>query len=861
MDGLSVNVRVVLVVAQTRLCFRNRPISASVQDNFGAATVVSDGPLDAKLTVMWNHSDLNFVPLPNDSSKGLIGVRPVEINKRWNSAKLRRGEALSDLAANGFLFANMLGSLRRWNTLSDGKDRSQQERQQECSLEQRHRVSFGRTQAENWDSEERLARGWRNYRPVWAKLGLSWFLFAYDGAMWEDASTMLPRGPERCTTARLVFAFLLFLLFSPIVAEPQVFDFEKDRVPMADLNGLMRFHTGDDPHWANPNFDDSHWPLIRSDQDWGQQGYKGYGGIAWYRFRILLPRDEIQLALYLPAVWTSYQVFEQGQLIGQVGQLPPHGKAFSGARKVYLLPAARGSDGSVTVALRIWHPAESARFFGGGLWGVPVIGAAETIQKEQTLQLKAKVWELSSPSLQAEIEILACVGAIILFFIRRRDREYFWFAAYEGFSGMQQLIDNYWVFHTKPYVLRDIADTSLSFAAPICILLFIYTVFGSKWSPIYWIMAAIASLVFCFQLALNMGAEVPFDSVLVIAPLGTAYSILLLVLLVRGARRRNVDAIVLLVSDGLYTCFSTMAIVAYLFSMFNHPGLVDVFDWTKPRMLWPFPISLGDLCNTLVDLSLFGILILRFARSRRDEERFKAELESARIVQQVLVPAEIPEIPGYGFEAIYKPAGQVGGDFFQIVSTRDGGALVVIGDVSGKGMPAAMTVSLLVGTVRTLAHYVQSPGEILSAMNQRMLARSKDGFTTCLVVRLESNGSVIAANAGHLAPYVDGREIGIRSGLPLGLLSGAEYEETVFTFTLGQQLTLMTDGVVEAQSKNKELFGFERAAGIARESASRVAESAVSFGQQDDITVVTVRRVEVKAAESVEFIGLTPSES
>src|SRR6202041_837727 len=110
--------------------------------------------------------------------------------------------------------------------------------------------------------------------------------------------------------------------------------------------------------------------------------------------------------------------------------------------------------------------------------------------------------------------------------------------------------------------------------------------------------------------------------------------------------------------------------------------------------------------------------------------------------QQVLVPAETPVIPGFHIESLYKPAGEVGGDFFQIIAVPGGGALVVIGDVSGKGMPAAMTVSLLVGTLRTLAHYSQSPGEILSAMNQLMLGRSRGGFTTCLVLLAAADGTV-----------------------------------------------------------------------------------------------------------------------
>src|SRR5581483_5620007 len=96
---------------------------------------------------------------------------------------------------------------------------------------------------------------------------------------------------------------------------------------------------------------------------------------------------------------------------------------------------------------------------------------------------------------------------------------------------------------------------------------------------------------------------------------------------------------------------------------------------------------------------------------------------------------------------------------FQVVPQPAGGALIAIGDVSGKGMPAAMTVSLLVGTFRTLAHFTDSPSAILSAMNQRMIGRSQGGFTTCLVLRLDGNGTLTMANAGHLAPYVDGREV------------------------------------------------------------------------------------------------------
>jgi serine phosphatase RsbU (regulator of sigma subunit) len=156
-------------------------------------------------------------------------------------------------------------------------------------------------------------------------------------------------------------------------------------------------------------------------------------------------------------------------------------------------------------------------------------------------------------------------------------------------------------------------------------------------------------------------------------------------------------------------------------------------------------------------------------------------------------------------------------------------------------MPAAMTVSLLVGTLRTLAHYTQRPGEILSAMNLRMLARSHGGFTTCLVLRADCDGSFTIANAGHIAPYLGGKELSTENGLPLGLSADAVYAESRFQLSSSQQLTLMTDGVVEARNPNTgELLGFDRTVALSTQTANQIAESAQAFGQEDDITVLTL---------------------
>jgi serine phosphatase RsbU (regulator of sigma subunit) len=274
----------------------------------------------------------------------------------------------------------------------------------------------------------------------------------------------------------------------------------------------------------------------------------------------------------------------------------------------------------------------------------------------------------------------------------------------------------------------------------------------------------------------------------------------------------------------------------------GHPWIEPYWTIWNRTFNWPFPFGLYDLSIWILLLAILGIVVLRFARSRHEEEQLKNEREAARAVQQVLIPDAIPGVPGFRIESVYKPAGEAGGDFFQIVPIANGGVLIVVGDVSGKGMPAAMTVSLLVGTFRTLAHYTQSPSEILAAMNQRMMGRSQGGFTTCLVLRADADGKLTVANAGHIAPYLMGQELQLQNGLPLGLAAESAYAETTAQLMPGEQLTLLTDGVVEARDKSGALMGFERAAAISTEPAEAIATAAQAFGQDDDITVLSVTR-------------------
>jgi serine phosphatase RsbU (regulator of sigma subunit) len=221
-------------------------------------------------------------------------------------------------------------------------------------------------------------------------------------------------------------------------------------------------------------------------------------------------------------------------------------------------------------------------------------------------------------------------------------------------------------------------------------------------------------------------------------------------------------------------------------------------------------------------------------------------------VQQVLVPKDLPELQGFKLTAAYRPAQEVGGDFFQLIPLPGGAALLVIGDVSGKGLHAAMTVSLIVGALRTAATTTSDPAEILGVLNHLLHGRVRHGFATCLAMRLDADGKCFAANAGHLPPYCNGREVNLPAALPLGLVDDAQYESVEIQIAPGDRLTLCTDGLPEARTQSGELLGFERTAELLVRcaDANQIADAACSFGQEDDITVLTLEMAAVPAMRS-----------
>jgi hypothetical protein len=318
------------------------------------------------------------------------------------------------------------------------------------------------------------------------------------------------------------------------------------------------------------------------------------------------------------------------------------------------------------------------------------------------------------------------------------------------------------------------------------------------------------------------------------------WSIFVFGTLISAALRRNFEAGLFLVPLG----FSVVAIADAIIGNAINGGSGTPYISPLTIQAGPIPIHISSVGGFAGILVIVLIIFFRYRRVQRDKEHATNELAAARGVQELLIPQEKLATPGFEVDSVYSPASEVGGDFFHVQTMGRDDLLVVIGDVAGHGLKAAMNVSLIMGALRRMQD--TSPSRILHGLN-RVLSGT-DSFTTCQALWFGSNGEMVIANAGHLPPYLNSQEITLPGSLPLGVLGEITYDESRFFLHRGDRVLMLSDGVVEARHPNGELFGFDRVRMLSQESAANLAEAAKSFGQQDDITVLTVRR-EVEAVK------------
>jgi predicted ester cyclase len=251
----------------------------------------------------------------------------------------------------------------------------------------------------------------------------------------------------------------------------------------------------------------------------------------------------------------------------------------------------------------------------------------------------------------------------------------------------------------------------------------------------------------------------------------------------------------------------------------------------------------------------------RMEQERIERERFEQELLVARPIQQASLPREVPILEGWKISPRYQPAREVGGDFYDFHPLPEGRLGLVLGDATGKGVPAALVMSTTCGMLRLAAQALDSssPGEVLEQVNEALLARIPSNmFVTCFYATLDSkSGRLSYANAGHDLPYVrrgggDAEELRAR-GMPLGLMPGMSYEEKEIELDVGEAVLFYTDGLVEAHDPKGEMFGFPRLRALVADHGEEgslgnfLLEELYSFTregweQEDDITLVMLQR-------------------
>ena len=625
-------------------------------------------------------------------------------------------------------------------------------------------------------------------------------------------------------------------------AAAQSFDATALREPTDLASATWLIHAGDDPDYASPEFDDSGWTRFDPHTSVKSVLSNGHPDIVWYRLHIKVAPSQNGLALLEYQVAAAFEVYANGQRIMQCGQVAPFVPYTYRARLLASIPDRELANGSLIIAMRLpITPTD---------WSSPYPGLyAANLTLGQESELKSQIWldVVGDNGINWVIQLAGLglgIVALALFSAQRRQWEYLWIFLQFFSSACTLPLAVIEAFQNVP-VGWNLAQQSFRVAASLFTVLMYLAFLRLRFG--WWMRALVAVAVIgqaISSLGVAQGSISTVVALLAVLPFVFLTAGVLPVLAVVHLRRGNREAGILLIPLLLQSLTIYAQVFLILLTQIPAAAAAAV-RWQNLFLSFPagpFKLSIYQLSLLLYLLSLAIIMVLRSTRISRQQALLEGEVAAAREVQQVILPEQVESVPGFTVESVYQPAQEVGGDFFQVLPDGRGGLLIVVGDVAGKGLPAAMLVSVLVGAIRTAAAYSQSPEEVLSQLNDRLLGRTHGGFSTALATHITAEGWVTIANAGHLSPYLDGREINLPGALPLGIVGNGMYDTTHFHLAHGSRLTFYSDGVVEARNQRGELFGFDRAKSISTQSAASIVEAAIQFGQSDDITVVAIER-------------------
>ncbi|MFL6466132.1 MAG: PP2C family protein-serine/threonine phosphatase [Bryobacteraceae bacterium] len=595
----------------------------------------------------------------------------------------------------------------------------------------------------------------------------------------------------------------------------------------AALDGTWRWHAGDNTQWASATFDDSHWSPLRV------PGPLPPDRQYWIRLHVQIGGMP-DPGLLLGPIAYAYDVYWDGQRIGSFGDLP-RGTWFTPRWQTFPIPAHLTIPGDHTVAVRIGQigpgiatPTRQPGTQGGDnrIGDLAALHEAESAQMHADLQprllqllvdfgfLLAGLYFLSLPPSVSQGAAFRWLGIILL--------------------GRALVVMCEFYENDGPLSIPGSIITAFLWAGVWLSCLgtieFSYAFFRR---PVPFAMRCIGWLIAA------LAAPLPFSY--------SAITVRLTVLLIPAVvsitvaaaevRKRTLDAgltLILFAALGATILYNVLDITIAITYGIGAPVAINIAGfrlwlWDVVYLVWVPAIAMQIHKANL--------------RFRDERERLRREMEAARHVQHLLLPSQSLQVPGFEIEASYQPATEVGGDFFQLFPVSPASLLLVVGDVSGKGVQAALLVSMVVGALRN--RQSDEPSSVLQELNAVLLGVSQGGFTTCCCAFFAPDGAVTLANAGHFAPYRNGEEIATPPGLPLGLTSDAEWEERQMKLQPGDRLLWISDGVIEARNDKRELLGFQRTQELAGQPAFEITRAAQEFGQEDDITVLSITRQKV----------------
>ena len=557
----------------------------------------------------------------------------------------------------------------------------------------------------------------------------------------------------------------------------------------APLDGPWQFHLGDDFAWALPQTHDwtgaGGWEQLAPDRPWGAQGHRSYTGFAWYRKHIGIspaPGAAPDFYLLIRHIDDVYEVYWNGQIIGHNGDMPPHPSFLYGqpAQIVNLGPARDG-----VLAIRVWKAPLTSFDDGlhGGLDFAPEIGSVTAVAMQKTgldyTWLRGRQYYFGLQSLYGLMMLLS-----LLAWLRNpSQRVLLAMAVFTGAPIVAMILTGLRLPFSYNFALAwlqpvlSLTDIGLWF-----VLLYLLELdrdarvvrLTRTLAVVSFTAASLDGLLTLLDWS-RPGITVPVqvaDAALTV--LFTTLEMFPLVLIALGLRKQlDMARWFLAAAAAASGMFSVIRIAVSQGSRYTHWTIAEKLS-APVFFINGNAFTLQVILNTVLLVAVIYAVYRYMQQTLRRQGALEQELKSARELQQVLIPESLPELPGFAVTSAYRPAQEVGGDFFQIIPLEGefaGATLILLGDVSGKGLRAAMTVSLIVGSLHTLAKFIPRPAEILAELNQRLCGRLQGGFTTCLALRLDPDGHCAMATAGHPAPYLNQREIPLPGALPLGVVA------------------------------------------------------------------------------------------